>query len=387
MKLQHHPHRRPVAHRKGAMMPVVAFMLPVIMIFIGYSVNLAYMELAKTELRLSCDSAAKAALINFGSTQQQSNAISFGQSVALNNTVVGQSVTIPSANFKFGNASKQGTGSYTFTVGGTPTNSVRVIGSTTVSLPFGAMTPSGTYTCSQTAIATRISHDIVLVLDRSASMAFDLSGNQFVYPADRVLYSALQSYFTAPSPTASRWAALTSAVNSFITVLQARNLDVKVSLVTYAEAYSLGSYNSTQASLDVNLTSNYNSILTSMQTWGNTPLLGDTNIAAGLALAQGELTGARARTTADRTIILLTDGVATTGNTNIAGLTSSYRTGSSIVTHVITFGGEAAAGTVNTSMTSPASSGNGPLLNPATAAQLTSAFQTIADSLPAVLIN
>ena len=47
--------------RKGAMMPVVAFMLPIIMIFVGYSINIAYMEMAQTELRLSCDSAAKAA--------------------------------------------------------------------------------------------------------------------------------------------------------------------------------------------------------------------------------------------------------------------------------------------------------------------------------------
>ena len=379
--------RRQRTNRKGAMMPVVAFMLPIIMIFVGYSINIAFIELAQTELRLSCDSAAKAALVNFGATQQQSTAITFGKSIASTNTVCGQTLTIPTANFKFGNAAKQSNGSYTFTLGGSPMNSVQVTGTSTLALPFGAMIPTGNYTCSEVSFATRISHDVVLVLDRSASMSFDLSGSQFVYPADRTMYSPLQSYFTSPSPTASRWAALDSAVDSFITVLQARNLDVRLGLVTYAETYALGSYSATEASLDVTMTSNYGSVQTSMQTWANTPLLGDTNIAAGLALAQAEVTGSRSRLTADRTIILLTDGVATAGNTNIPALTTTYRTGSKIVTHVITFGGEAATGTVQTSMMSAAQNGNGMFFNAATSAQLTTAFQKIADSLPAVLVK
>lgn len=368
-------------------MPVVAFMLPVIMIFIGYSINIAYMEMAQTQLRLSCDSAAKASLVNFGATQSTSTATSFGQSIASRNKVCGQNLTIPSANFKYGNSTKQANGSYLFTLNGTPKNSVQVTGTATINLPFSAMIAGGQYSCSETAYATRISHDIVLVLDRSASMSFDLSGNQFVYPADRTLYSPLQSYFTSPSTTASRWAALSSAVNSFITVLQARNLDVKVGLATYAEAYTLGDFSATQATLDVQLTTNFTSIKTAMQAYGNTPLLGDTNIGAGLALAQAELTSSRARTTADRTIILFTDGVATTGNMDIPSLTSSYKSGSSIVTHVITFGGQAASGSVNTSMTTAAQNGNGMFFNAATSAQLTAAFQKIADSLPAVLVN
>ena len=128
-------------------------------------------------------------------------------------------------------------------------------------------------------------------------------------------------------------------------------------------------------------------VVTAMNTWGLTPLLGDTNIAAGLSLAQGELTGVRARTTADRTIILLTDGVPTQGNTNIAAITGADRTGSQIVTHVITFGGEASTGSVQAAMQSAATAGYGMFFNAPTAAQLTTAFTTIADSLPAVMIK
>ena len=201
--------------RKGAMMPVVAFMLPIIMIFVGYSINIAYMELTRTELRLTCDSAAKAALVNYGATQSKTTAISFGQTVSNNNKVVGQTPSIPSGNFQFGNSSKNSGGTYIFTVNGTPINSVQVTGSADHRrLPFwrDGLVERQLQSVPNSSYATRISHDIMLVLDRSASMAFDLSGNEFSYPADRTLFSPLQSYFTPPSPTLSRWAALTSAV-------------------------------------------------------------------------------------------------------------------------------------------------------------------------------
>ena len=180
---------------------------------------------------------------------------------------------------------------------------------------------------------------------------------------------------------------MTSAVNSFVSTLNSRNLDVHLGLVTYAENYTFGTYSSSEASLDVTLTSNYNSTTTAMNVYGAQPLLGDTNISAGLALAQAELTGSRARSTADRTIILLTDGVPTQGNTDIASIATSYRTGSNIVMHVITFGAEAASGSYATTMQAAATNGNGMYFNAPTSSQLTTAFTTIADSLPAVLIT
>jgi hypothetical protein len=63
------------------------------------------------------------------------------------------------------------------------------------------------------------------------------------------------------------------------------------------------------------------------------------------------------------------------------------RQNSKIVTHVIRFGGEAASGSYQTTMTNAAANGNGMYFNAPTAAQLTQAFQIIADSLPAVLIK
>ena len=372
--------------RRGSIVILVAIAIPVMILLAVFALNVASMEMIRSELRIACDSAAKAALVQLGATQSQSAATALGQSVSNSNLVGGQAPNLSAGSFVYGNSTKNGSGVYVFTAGGNPLNSVQVSGSLTRPLFIASMIPKTSFTTSQNSTATRISHDICLVLDRSASMAFDLSANEFTYPADRpgVL---IQNYFTAPSPTLSRWANLTAAVNNFIGVLQARNLDVHISLVTYSETFSLGNYSSTQATLDVPLTSNTNQIAPAMNAYGQNPLMGDTNISAGLAVAQTELTGQRARATANRTIILLTDGVATTGNLNIPGITQNYTQSSRIVTHAITFGAEAQSGAAKAAMQGAAQNGNGLYFNAPTAAQLQTAFQTIADSLPAVLVN
>ncbi|MEI8372406.1 MAG: VWA domain-containing protein [Planctomycetota bacterium] len=393
------PHNQvPHGHRfrRGAIAPMVAVSLPMLIVMAGFSINLAYMELTRGQLRVSCDSAAKAALVRYGTwpsgaSQAQSDSRTFARTVSANNLVANQSVTFSDANIVFGNSTKNGSGIYVFTSGGTPSNGVQVTGTVNPPLLLAAFLPLSNFTTSQTSVATRISHDIVLVLDRSASMAFDLSSSEFVYPSDRSSQaSMLQCYFTPPSTTASRWKALSDAVTSFVSTLQARNLDVHVALVTYSEDYTFGSYTSVKSSLDVpltSLTSILDPITPVMTAWNQKVLLGDTNIEAGLTTGQTELTGARSRIVADRTIILLTDGVPTSGNTNIPAVVQNLRQNSQIMTHVITFGGQAASGTVQTSMQSAATAGNGMFFNAPTAATLQQAFQTIADSLPAVLTD
>lgn len=366
---------------------LVAATIGMLLVLAAFAINVAYMQLVRQQLRICCDSAAKAALVNYGATNNQSSATTLAQTVSNKNLVAGKQLNLSTSNILFGNAKQGSGGAYSFTVGGSPSNSVQVTGNVTPAL-FFPMLVSGSFSPTQVSLATRVSHDICLVLDRSASMAFDLSSNQFSYPADvSAGKNPLQVYFTPPSTTASRWQALTVAVNSFTNTLQSRNLDVDVALVTYAETFTFGTYSATEASLDVQLTPNYGQINAGMAAWGQQPLIGDTNIQAGLALAQGELTGPRARPVADRTIILLTDGVATTGNTDIPSLTLGLRTNSQIVTHVITFGGQASSGTVQTQMMQAATNGNGMFFNAPSAAQLQQAFQTIADSLPAVLIK
>ena len=377
--------------RRGAIAPMIAISLPMLVIMAGFAVNLAYMELVRGQLRIACDSAAKAALVRYGASSAsnpQSDACTFAATVSAYNLVANQTLALSSSNFTFGNSTKSSSGTYLFTSGGTPTNSVQVTGTVHAPLLMAALLPVSSFGTSQTSTATRISHDIILVLDRSASMAFDQSANEFVYPSDVSSQgTVLQCYFTPPSATASRWAALSSAVASFISTLQARNLDVHVGLVTFSENYTFGSYNAVESSLDVPLTGNLSLITSAMTTWNQQVLLGDTNISAGLITAQTELTGTRARSVADRTVILFTDGVATSESADVPTTVLGLRQNSQIVTHVVTFGLEAASGTAQASMQSAAQNGNGMYFNAPTSAALQTAFQTIADSLPAVYTN
>ncbi len=380
--------RRCRPDRRGAITVLVAIMIPVLLVLAAFAVNVTYMQMVREQLRVTCDASAKAALVNFGATQQQSSAIALAQTLASQNLVAGQTLTINSTNLLFGNATKGSGGVYTFSSGVSPLNSVQLTGNIAAPLFMTTFLAKNSFSPTQVSLVTRISHDICLVLDRSASMAFDLSVNEFNYPADVATgRNPLQCYFTPPSTTASRWASLTQAVNSFVSVLQARNLDVHLALATYAEAYTFGTYSATEATLDVQLTNNFSPTLLAMNNYGQNPLLGDTNIAAGLALAQGELTGLRARVTANRTIILLTDGVATTGNTDIPGIALSYRQANNIVMHTITFSAEAGTPSAQAAMQGAATNGNGMYFYAPTSAQLQTAFQTIADSLPAVLIQ
>lgn len=380
--------RKRQASRRGGIAVMVAAVIAMLLILAAFAVNVAFMQLVREQLRIACDSASKAALVNLGATQNESAAIAFAQSVSEHNLVAGKTPQIAASNIVFGSAVADSYGAYTFTPGATPLNSVQVTGTVTRPLFLQTFVPVGSFTSSQVSVATRISHDVCLVLDRSASMAFDLSSSEFSYPADvSALGNPLQIYFTPPSANGSRWQALTVAVDSFIATLQARNLDVHVALVTYAEDFSFGTFSATDASLDVPLTSNFTLVGSTMDAWGRQALVGNTNIEAGLSMAVAELTGGRARTTADRTIILLTDGVPTTGNSDIASLTLNDRLSSQIVTHVITFGAQASSGAYQSMMMNAADNGNGMYFNAPTATQLQQAFQKIADSLPAVLIK
>ena len=182
--------------RRGAIAPLIAIILPILLLVSAVAINVAYMEMTREELRVTCDSAAKAALIHLGKTQSQSAARTFGRTVSNQNLVNGQPLNIPDSMIEFGNASKTG-GVYVFSPGVTPLNASRVTG--TVNRPFliDALLPIHSFSTTKSSLTIRASHDIVLVLDRSGSMAFDMSSNEFNYPSDRKAGTVVQKLFHA----------------------------------------------------------------------------------------------------------------------------------------------------------------------------------------------
>jgi Ca-activated chloride channel family protein len=372
--------------RRGGIVVLVAILMTVLVTLSVFAINLVYMEITRTELRIACDAAAKAAIVRLGSTQNQSSARTFAKTIAQKNPVGGGQLSLSDAQIEFGYATRTGTGAYSFTANQTPLNSARITGSRNVGMIFGGFLTTTSFTPQQQSIVMRVNHDIALVLDRSGSMAFDSSNMEFVYPPDRNFGTNFQNYFATPSLTASRWKSLADAVTEFTSVLTTRQLDAQVALTTFAEDYTFGSFSSVEASTDVALTKTYAQISSKMTDWNNTVLVGDTNIEAGLAQGRAALIGTGARLTAQRTIILLTDGVPTSGSTNLSTITANYRA-EGIVTHVITFGGQAASGTNQTRMQNAATSGYGQYYHAPNSATLNSVFRQIAEGLPAVYID
>jgi Ca-activated chloride channel family protein len=88
--------------------------------------NSAYIALAKAEMRLASDAAAKAASITYGMTGDIAAARLRGRQICQRHSVAGEPLQIRNIDVQFGNAVPNGSGSYTFTANGTPTNSTQV---------------------------------------------------------------------------------------------------------------------------------------------------------------------------------------------------------------------------------------------------------------------
>lgn len=264
--------KRRIKPRRGAMLILIAVMLFMFLITMAFSIDIAQMHLTRAELRAATDAAANAAATELATTFSQADAISRGQQIAAANSVNSEPLLLSPADFSFGRSERQGNGKFTFTAGGSPSNSVRVDGRRTtgsrsgaVPLFFGNVTGTDIFEPIQNSTATYIERDITLVIDRSGSM----SGQKIVE--------------------------LTAAINVFINLLNTTPVEEEV---------GLASYNST-ASEDVQLTDDVNEILAAL------PLLrtgGLTSISRGMQAGQNIATRGRPPNFVERTMIVMTDG-------------------------------------------------------------------------------
>jgi hypothetical protein len=304
------------------------------MMFVGFSVDLAHMQRARTELRVATDLAAKSAAAALSETNSQAAAILSGQEVAEANRVAGQPLTLADEDFEFGRSTRQADGSWTFAGGSAPVNSVRVTGRRTsdapdgpVSLFFSGLFGSGDFQPQLNSTATIIDVDICLVLDRSSSMKLTLTDTAGTMSPSSI-------WFCQPPRPDSRWVALENAVNLFLNDVGG-GADERVGLVTFGSDYtSCNGIYSPGASIDQNLTSNMALVAAAMGTRSNTIWNGGTNIDAGIVMGQNVLTGASARPLAEKIMIVFTDGVYTGANPVPAAIAAAT---AGIKVHTITF--------------------------------------------------
>ncbi|MDX1930179.1 MAG: VWA domain-containing protein [Pirellulaceae bacterium] len=325
--------------RRAAILTLFVMLLPVLLVMLGFSVDMAYMQLVQTEMRLASDNVARVAADNLSRFEDEAQAIAAGVGVADDFTVAGKPLRLSASNFDFGRASAGVSGAFLFDTNGTPPNAVRVNAARnptnpdgTVPLFFSRLVGSPEYSPEVSATAAFVNVDICLVLDRSTSMKFTVTSTESgMSTSDR--------RFCRAPPSNSRWAALDSAVKVFTSVLNNNTSDEQVSIVTFGSDINnvvpglCGRLPA--ATVDMQLSTNLSAADGTINTLSNSVWNGNTEIASGILLGTQELTSARTRRLADKVMIVLTDGYPTAGDAVAAAAAAAAQ---KIVVYAITFG-------------------------------------------------
>jgi Ca-activated chloride channel homolog len=296
--------RRRARHRQGAMLVLICVMIFAFMVTVAFSVDIAYMNLVKSELRSATDAAAKAAAETLSRSQDINQAIAKGKEIALENKVANKPLQLANNDFVFGRSALSSSGTFDFNQSGRPINSVRVNGqrlngslSGNVQLFFGRIFNVPTFQVQEFTTATFIQRDIVLVVDRSGSM---LDFNKFND--------------------------LKSAIAIFTQILADSSVEERVGLASY----------STSETEDVQLTEDLTLINTAM---GLMNANGFTNISGGIDAGGRIMFRGPQRDFSERTMIVLTDGLQNRGRPARLAAADVAARGTTI--HTITFGADA----------------------------------------------
>ena len=325
--------------RKGAIVVLFAIMLPVHMIFLGFTIDFANMPRVSNEARVIADLSSKAAANPLArSGEDWDRSISTADAVAGCCIIVVDLHSLDPSEIVFGRAQEQADGSFAFDEGGTPPNSVRVFANRTnnhpngpVGLFFGNFYGRSEFPFTQVATSSFRDVEICLVLDRSASMKWDVVGGS---PSD-----AAKKVFRCnpPSPT-SRWLALDNAVEVFLNELDATPVIERVGVVTFATdtgANCTPGVTFTASKLDQPLTENTAEIRAVMDGYNTSVWFGGTNIYAGIVEATNHMLAA-SNPSRERFIVVLTDGQHNQPNSEPSDAAAAARQ-QGIIVHTITF--------------------------------------------------
>lgn len=329
--------------RRGAMLPLIAILLPVMIIFLGFSVDLAYMQNTRMELRAATDVAARAGSARLSRTEDTNQALQAAKQMARSNRVAGKPLELKDSEVEFGRSEPDANGVWQFVKNRRPLNSVRVTGDRSakslggsVSLFFNQFYGSQPFEPQMVAVSTFVNFDICLVLDRSGSMQ------------------------------GQKIEDLRAAVNVFLDELEKTESEEQVALATYA----------TTSELNVKLNKNYGAIRAATK---NMKVDGMTAIGLGLEDGIAGVTGQGKRKLATPLIILMTDGMHNTGVEPI--VPARVAANEQITVHTISFGHDAD----RKRMQDVAAVTGGQHYHADTGTDLAEVFREIARSLPSQL--
>jgi Flp pilus assembly protein TadG len=395
-------------------MVFMAVGIVMLLAMVMFCVDVASMQLVRTELRAATDAAAKAGAESLLRTQNQTTAVQSAVAMAQLNSVGGKAFKIAAGDVVVGTSTVQSDGSWSFSAGGTKPNAVRInstMNSTSASGPitlaFGKVFNAGTFTPSKSSTASAMTQEIALVLDRSGSMAWDLSGVEESFPPGG-------AYNRRPKK-GSRWMALEDAVEIYLQEVLQTPVPSRVSLVTWAsnklyddlpDEDTGGTYYDdndngdgdsdlsdglvdmllstlpySTARLDYGLTTDFVTLRKTLKQRGNHPIYGSTNMAAGIDKGVETLTSTSVKPYAQKTIVLMTDGLWNDGRHPLDAAEDARDKG--IVIHVVTF----LPGAQSADAAAVASTTGGIYVHANNQTELTAAFRKIARTLPVVLTD
>ncbi len=335
-------------NRRGVVLPLVGIMLLVLMALASIGVDVAYMQLVRSELRAATDAAAKAGTIELTRTNGDINAAKTAAVLAASrNKVGGRSLTLSAGDVEVGRSTLQANGTWAFTANQTPLTAVKVnvdLSDTTTAgsrpLFFAGAIGHDKFATTQSAIASQLDIEVCLCIDRSHSMCFDLSGVDWRYPSGYPRNADPYDY--APRTTGSRWASLTTAVDTFVTKINQMGTQPRVALVTWSSDISRNSYegrmlgrSQAAAMTEAGLSTNYSNVQNLLAAKYNYQMYGSTNMSAGIDAGVVVLTAANVRPMASRVLVLMSDGQWNSGrNPALAAADAASR---NVIIHTISF--------------------------------------------------
>jgi hypothetical protein len=360
------------------MAPLVALMLPIFVLMAAMSINIAQMELNRTELRIAADAAVRAGGRTYAETGDISQARAVARDAASRNLVGGQPLQLANSDFEFGVATRPNSSSrYQFDSSGANFNALRLTARRTNGSPSGPiplLLPNllgrNHFEPTQIATSTQVELDVAVVVDRSGSMAYADNENSNTYNNPAAAPAGWK--FGDPVPVPSRWDDTVAAVSGFLNVLDQTPQQERVSLVTYGDL----------ASIDIDLGTDYRRVMAGMDVYTRNFPEGMTNIGGGIDFGRRSLvTSPNARPWASRVIVVLTDGIHNTGTDPISAARRARDAGATVFT--VTFSDEAN----QSRMKQVARIASGKHYHAKSRDQLIAAFEEIAHSLPTLIVE
>lgn len=371
----------PSSDRRGAILVLVAIVLPVIALMAAFAIDVAWMQLVNTELRTATDSASRAGAKILSASQDQDAARAAALDAASRNLVAGDPMLLAPGDVQFGRSEQASANSrFRFTQANSGLiNAIHVDGRRTqgspggpVDLFFARIVGQDFYEPVQEAVSTVLDRDIVLVIDRSGSMGLDLFAI-----GDR------NGQNCGPLDPTTRFAALDAAIEAFLQELDLTFPNEQVALASYSSRFrrncSGGQLDFQVADLRQQLTQNFDRIRAVMDGFMQNGIGGSTAIGEGLRQGIREITSPRTRPFAIKTIVLMTDGLQNTGVE--PAVVARQAAAQEIVVHTISF----SAGADQTRMRQVADITGGKHFHADTAADLAASFREIARTLPVLL--